>query len=101
MDSGAGAAACEPGAAASGRVEAMAAALRWHAGQLEGIRHHALSVSLLAWESPAGTAFTVYLAERCTELSRTVDLLESAAGELGVYGGLLREAELLQAQGAE
>ena len=98
MDSTPGAAGGDTGATASRQVAAMEAALRRHAEQLEGIRRHALSVSLLSWESPAGAAFRTYLSERCTELSRTVDLLDAAAGDLRVYGHLLLEAELLQGQ---
>jgi hypothetical protein len=73
----------------------MEAALRGHAEQLDGVRRHALAVSLLSWESPAGSAFRAYLSERCTELSRTIDLLDAAAADLGVYGRLLGEAEFL------
>ncbi len=98
MDSTPGAAGWEPGTAASRQVASLDAALRRHAEQLQGIRRHALSVSLLSWESPAGAAFRVYLSERCTELSRTIDLLDSAAADLHVYGALLLEAEALQGQ---
>lgn len=87
---------CEPGATASAEVAAMGAALRRHAAELEDIRRHALSVTLLSWESPAGGTFRTYLSERCTELSRTIDLLDSAARELGAFGGLVRDAEVLQ-----
>ncbi len=98
MDGTPGAAGWGPGEAASRQVAGMEAALERHAEQLEGIRRHALSVSLLSWESPAGAAFRAYLTERCTELSRTIDLLDAAAGELHVYGGHLLEAEALQGQ---
>ena len=84
--------------AVSADVAAMAAAVRWHAAQLGSIRRHALSVTLLSWESPAGGNFRSYLGERCTELSRTVELLESAARELDEYGRLVLDAEALQRQ---
>lgn len=98
MDSTPGAAGWEPGASASRQVAGLEAAVRRHAEQLQDIRRHALSVSLLSWESPAGAAFRTYLSERCTELSRTIDLLDSAAADLRVYEALLLEAEVLQGQ---
>jgi hypothetical protein len=85
-------------AAASTEVAAMTAAVRRHAAQLGSIRSHALSVALLPWESPAGENFRSYLGERCGELSRTIDLLESAAGELDAYARLVLEAEMVQRQ---
>lgn len=81
------------GAVAGAEISAMAARLGRHAGQLGDVRRHALSVGLLSWESPAGTNFRAYLAERCEELGRTVDLLEDAARELGVLASLVRDAE--------
>ena len=86
------------GGAASADVAVMEAAVLRHAGQLGDIRRRALAVALRSWESPAGGTFRIYLAERCAELSRTIDLLETAARELGDYGRLLREAELLHGQ---
>jgi hypothetical protein len=86
------------GAAASADVAALTAAVRWHAGRLAGIRRHALSVSVRSWESPAGDNFRSYLGERCRELSRTIDLLESAARDLDEYGRLVLEAEALRRQ---
>ena len=90
---------CEPGAAASQAVAATGEALRWHAEQLREIRRRALSVAVLSWESPAGGAFRAYLDERCTELTRTIDLLETTMGDLDLYEHLLREAELRQQAG--
>lgn len=86
---------CEPWAAASAGIAAVGAGVRWNAGRLADIRRHAISVSLLPWESPAGNNFRTYLAERCAELSRTIDLLEAAARELDDYGRLIRAAEVL------
>ncbi|MEC5201040.1 hypothetical protein RCH21_003296 [Arthrobacter sp. PL16] len=86
---------CVPGGPASEEITAMAAALRRHAGKLADIRRHALSVALLSWDSPAGGNFRTYLSERCTELSGSISLLESAAQDLGDYGHLVREAEAL------
>lgn len=80
----------------NGRVEALEAGLRLQARQLEDIRHHALAVSSLIWDSPAGANFRTYLTERCGEISRSIDLLESAARHLGGYGDQLRAAELLR-----
>ncbi|MBG6225336.1 hypothetical protein IWX63_001908 [Arthrobacter sp. CAN_A2] len=77
----------------SSEVAAMAARLHWHAGQMGDIRRHALSVGLLSWESPAGGNFRAYLAERCEDLGRTMDLLERAAQELGTFARLVRDAE--------
>ncbi|THJ68633.1 hypothetical protein E8P82_01655 [Arthrobacter echini] len=85
----------DPAAAASAQVFVMETALRRHAQTLDDIRLRALSVMLLSWESPAGHRFRTYLAERCAELSRAVDLLGSAAEELAGYRRFLTEAELL------
>lgn len=94
MDGGMqGGAPCEAWAVVSSEVTAMAARLRWHAGQLGDVRRHALSVGLLSWESPAGGNFRTYLAERGEELGRTVDQLESAAQELGAFARVVRDAE--------
>ncbi len=83
----------ETWAVVSSEVAAMAVRLRWHAGQLGDIRTHALSVGLLSWESPAGSNFRAYLADRCEELNRTMDLLECAAQDLGAFARLVRDAE--------
>ncbi|WP_156135025.1 hypothetical protein [Arthrobacter sp. L77] len=94
MDGGMhGGASGEAWAVVSTEVAAMAARLRWHAGQMADIRRHALSVGLLSWESPAGGNFRDYLAERGRELGSTAELLESAAHELGVFARLVRDAE--------
>ena len=94
MDGGMhGGAAGEAWAVVSTEVAAMASRLRWHAGQMADIRRHALSVGLLSWESPAGINFRAYLAERCGELGRTMDLLECAARDLGAFARLVRDAE--------
>ncbi|BBE24281.1 hypothetical protein MN0502_31640 [Arthrobacter sp. MN05-02] len=82
-------------------VTAMADALRRRAADLGEIRRHALAVTLLSWESPAGRNFRSYLFERCLELSRTIDLLESAAVDLGEYGRLIRDAEMLRHQAGQ
>lgn len=87
---------CEPWAVASSAIAAIEAGLRRQASDLEDVRRHALSVTLLRWESPAGHAFRSYLSERCTELSRTIDLLEAAAQDLRAYCRVVRDAELLQ-----
>lgn len=89
---------CEPWAAGSGGVAALEAAARWQAGRLDALRRHALSVTLLPWESPAGHNFTSYLTERCLEIGRIIDLLDSAARDLHEYGRLVRDAELLHLQ---
>lgn len=86
------------GATAGEEVAAMKAALHRHAAELEDIHRHALSVTLLSWESPAGLTFRSYLAERCTELFRTVDLLESAARELGAFQEIVCDAEAQQSE---
>ena len=94
MDTGVdGGASGEAWAIVSSEVAAMAARLQWHAGQLGDIRAQALSVGLLSWESPAGINFRAYLAERCGELGRTMDLLECAARDLAAFARLVRDAE--------
>ncbi|MHA7218069.1 hypothetical protein ACX80L_04165 [Arthrobacter sp. MDT1-48-3] len=82
-------------------IPAMEGALRRHAADLGEIRRHALAVSLLSWESPAGRNFRSYLSERCLELSRTIDLLESAAADLRECGRLVRDAEMLRHQAGQ
>ena len=84
----------------SGRVEALEAGLRRQAQQLEDIRRHALAVAVLSWDSPAGANFRTYLGERCGEISRSIDLLESAARHLDGYGEQLRAADLLRGGGS-
>lgn len=86
---------------ASSDVAAMEAALERHAGQLGDIRRHAVSVTLLRWESPAGENFRSYLFDRCAELSRTIDLLESASRHLADYRRLVHAAEMLQPQAGQ
>lgn len=86
-------ASCEAWAVVSSEISAMAARLRLHAGRLGDIRRHALSVGLLSWESPAGANFRAYLAERCEELGRTVDLLQEADQYLVAFARLVRDAE--------
>lgn len=96
MDSGGEGGSSRPGGGAGDDVLAIQAALTRHAESLTDVRRHALSVSLLSWDSPAGGAFRTYLVERCSELSGTIELLHSAARLLGEYGRLLRAAEELQ-----
>jgi hypothetical protein len=79
----------------SGRAEALAADLRVQAQQLGEIRGRALAIAMLSWDSPAGANFRSYLRERCGEILRSIDLLESAAHHLGGYGDQLRAADLL------
>ncbi len=86
----------DAGAAASAQVLGMETAVRRHADTLEELRRQALSVARLSWESPAGRNFRSYLFDRCSDLAGTVDLLGSAADELGSYRRLIRDAELLQ-----
>ncbi|MFC3300665.1 hypothetical protein FJV46_06475 [Arthrobacter agilis] len=98
MDDGAEAwagprAGCRTGGQVGEEIDAMVAALAWHVARLTDVQRHALSVTLLSWESPAGAAFRSYLAARCADLSRTIDLLESAARDLRSYGLLVQEAE--------
>jgi len=85
-----------PGNAVGEEITAMVAALGRHAAQLADVRRHALSVTLLSWESPAGANFRTYLSERCMDLSRTIDLLDAAARDLQGYALLVHDAELLQ-----
>ncbi|KQO03301.1 MULTISPECIES: hypothetical protein [unclassified Arthrobacter] len=96
MDSGGEGGTRGPGSGAGDDALAIQAALTRHAESLTDVRRHALSVSLLSWDSPAGGAFRTYLVERCSELSGTIELLHSAARLLGEYGRLLRAAEELQ-----
>ncbi len=84
---------------ASSDVAAMVAALQRHARRLEDIHRHALSVTLLPWESPAGANFRSYLSERCAEVSRTADLLKSASRQLADYGRLVQDAEMQRQAG--
>jgi hypothetical protein len=84
---------------ASSDIAAMVAALRRHVRRLEDIHGHALSVSLLPWESPAGANFRSYLSERCAEVARTADLLESASRLLADYGRLIQDAEMQRQAG--
>lgn len=71
-------------------------ALRRQAQQLRELQRQALGVTRLTWESPAGDAFRSYLSERSRNITRSIDLLEAAAGRLEEYGRLVAEAELLQ-----
>ncbi len=91
---------CGPGQCAdpSESIVALQAGLHQQAQQLEDIRRRALSVGLLSWESPAGRNFRSYLAERCAEVQRTIDLLDMASDRLDRYGRLIREVEHLGRQ---
>lgn len=89
---------CEPWAAGSGGIAVLEASVRWQAGRLDALRRNALSVTSLSWESPAGHNFTSYLTERCLEIERIIDVLDSAARDLHEYGRLVRDAELLHRQ---
>jgi hypothetical protein len=77
-------------------IDATVAALEWHTDRIAEVRRHALSVTLLSWESPAGANVRSYLFDRCAELARTIDLLESVAVDLRRCGLLVQNAELLQ-----
>lgn len=79
-------------------VAAMVAETRRLGGLLADIRRRAQSVASLPWESPAGANFRSYLIERCAELTRTIDLLDSAVRQLGDYEAVVLDAEMLQRQ---
>ncbi len=88
----------DPGGGVAAQVSAFETELRRHRDILDDLRRQALSVTLLSWESPAGRSFRTYLSARCMELARTVEQLGAAAEELGSYGRLLGEVEMLQRQ---
>ena len=84
---------------ASDRVDALRAGVRRQTDALGDVRRHALAVTLLSWDSPAGSNFRAYLSDRCAEISRTIDDLEAAGRQLEVYGRFVREAEVLRGGG--
>lgn len=81
---------------ACGRVEALGADVRRQGQQLTALRGHALAISSLSWDSPAGMNFRSYLTERCRELTRSIDLLDSAAYRLDAFARVLRDAAMLE-----